>query len=73
MGNWRELFSGDRYVQVIVIQRWPSSKFDCICIYYIDNGKNDFTLFKSKNSSNPVYNFVVYKREKLIKLKFTHK
>ena len=32
MGNWRGLFSGGRYVQVIVIQRWPLSRFDCISI-----------------------------------------
>ena len=29
MGNRRGLFSGGRYVQVTVKQRWPLSRFDC--------------------------------------------
>ena len=40
---------------MIVIQRWPLTvKFECKYVYYIDNGKNGFGIFKSNYSSNPV-------------------
>ena len=37
--QWDGMFSGGRYVQLMVIQRWPLSRFDCINMHYIDNGK----------------------------------